>query len=765
MYEIQNHGLKITFDRNGGGLPEKITLLDCSGEEQTILQPGGYVFELELEDGRILHPCRGSLLKNEIDGVILMEFHQVRWAVPGQEPLPKLLSSFCHELHPDGTMFTDAFFTAAGTTPPGIRRFELVIRPQFCSEDLLKWASFYRPEIADGTLIQTSSLERFMNRGEPRFYQNGIMPMVSFQTLNHGKPQIYTEFFMEGGNTVSGKKGDNESSVTWESGNPVIRWNFQKNLCCHHNLPWQWRNHWGFIVKNAPVRRHHPPMVMYHYFDNFEHYPDEECIKAMAECGCQVLAMHENWRLDVQNGGDPFDEEKFRTLIRTAHKYQIRVAPYVRGNENSVEENHAAWFRNYLQKDFDGLYMDYGGPYHLISPPDECYQDGRIHFRHHYIKLRELRRTVGCDGVFYAHTGPLFSALGLNFVDGYVSGEGEHGILLKGRPEHEYFSMSSVAFGTLWTAAFPEYGTSAILPFMAAAGQYPHSTLGVQMPSSSLAHPPVPGINDLPYRPLWKLWRTIREEKDLEVCNDFNSRGMFRQEEREDAGHNLMIGKRKALLVLSNFRKESRKIRIGTSYFDDKSDAVLLLNGRAVPWNGGEIELPGFGVAGILSGGSAGDLEEYERPYPELTEAGRRSLKEIERQKKLRENPPSWNHVGIRVRLPLRQNGAPYEESLIYDLYSGENFLYEITPDGEKKLLSGIGAIGPGRREFTLDLTKMLSPGKHSLALQCLYQGQPFYSLTEVCVFDMDAPEKNYVVEFSNALDPDRSVLSWEVMV
>ena len=105
-----------------------------------------------------------------------------------------------------------------------------------------------------------------------------------------------------------------------------------------------------------------------------------------------------------------------------------------------------------------------------------------------------------------------------------------------------------------------------------------------------------------------------------------------------------------------------------------------------------------------------------------------------------------------------------FSTSSYAEIFTGQQW-YEITPDGEKKLLSGIGAIGPGRREFTLDLTKMLSPGKHSLALQCLYQGQPFYSLTEVCVFDMDAPEKNYVVEFSNALDPDRSVLSWEVMV
>lgn len=110
------------------------------------------------------------------------------------------------------------------------------------------------------------------------------------------------------------------------------------------------------------------------------------------------------------------------------------------------------------------------------------------------MKLRELRKTIGPDGVFYIHTGPLFSALGLNFADGYVSGEGEQGILLKGRTEHEYFSMSSAAHGTLWTAAFPEYGTPAIVPFLAAAGQAPAQHAGNAAPEFVSGSPVRPRI-------------------------------------------------------------------------------------------------------------------------------------------------------------------------------------------------------------------------------------------------------------------------------
>lgn len=763
MYELRNGALKIAFPENGGGMPETITLLEADQTEVPVVTSGDYSFELELEDGTVLTPCAGEHFADEADGIKQIEFHHVKWENAEKKTVPGLLGSFCHELHPDGTMFTDGFFASSGTTPPGICRFELKIRLRLGKAEKLRWASFFRPQAADGTLIQTAAPERFIERNLPRVLENGIMPMVSFQTLQHNSPQLYTEFFMEGGNSISGKAEDNESSVTWQDGDPVIRWNFQKNPCRHHNLPWQWRNHWGFVIRNAPVKRHFPPMTLYHYFDNFRHYPDSECLRIMAECGCQVLAMHENWRLDVQNGGVPYDEKAFRELIENAHRLQIRVTPYIRGNENSVEEDHAGWFLHYLKKNFDGLYMDYGGPFHEITPPDECYQNGRIHFRRHYMKLRELRKTIGPDGVFYIHTGPLFSALGLNFADGYVSGEGEQGILLKGRTEHEYFSMSSAAHGTLWTAAFPEYGTPAIVPFLAAAGQAPHSTLGTQLRSSSLDHPSVPGLNDVVYRPLWKLWRIFRNEKDISVFNDFNARGKFDTGDPEFIGHCLMVSGGKSLLILSNFSPEKQNVRIRTPFLSG-GNAVLLLNGKALPWKEEEFEMEGFGVAGILTGGSEEDLEDYLKPYPPLSERGKEILAEIQRQKFLRENPPRWADVSLRIRL-AEIPGAPYEESLVYDLYSSEIVLYELGTGGEKRLLSRIGRLMFGEDSRTFHLSSLLPPGRHRLAVQSFYEGQPFYSLVEARLFNPEHPEEEYTVMFNNALDADRSILSWETEI
>ena len=763
MNEIQNGALKIAFAENGSGLPDTVTLIQQDRTEQEVILPGDYSFELELEDGRILVPCSGRSFSYESDDTKYIEFHQVKWSDSVNPPVPGLQSSFCHELHPDGTMFTEGFFTTSGKTPPGIRRFELKITPRIGKMEEMRWASFFRPQVADGTLIQTAAPERFLECGKARVMESGIMPMVSFQTLCHNKPQCYAEFFMEGGNSISGKADDNESSVTWKEGRPVIRWNFQKNLCRHHNLPWQWRNHWGFVIRNAPAQRHHPPMVMYHYFDNFQHYPSAECIRIMAECGCQVLAIHENWRLDVQNGGVPYDDDKFRELIENAHRFGIRIAPYIRGNENSVEADHAAWFHHYLKRNFDGLYMDYGGPFHDITSPDECYQNGRIHFRSHYMKLRELRNTIGPDGIFYAHTGPLFSALGLNFTDGYVSGEGERGVLLKGRMENEYFSMVPASLGTFWTAAFPEYGTKAVIPFLAASGQIPHSTLGSQLKSSSLNHPAVPGLNDLVFRPLWKLWRIFRDEKDFKIFNDFNTSNFFDTGDPEFIGHYLMVSGEKSLLILSNFSNETRKVKIRTPYLSS-GEKLLLLNGEIHPWNDEDIEMEGYGVAGILSGGTEEDLLDYSIPYPPLSECGKQILDEIQQQKQLRENPPHWANVSLQIRLPEIPD-APYEESLVYDLYSSEVVLFEIMPDGEKRVLKQLGSMTFDRNAPVLLLSSMLKPGLHHLAVQSFYDGQPFYSLVEVRVFDPDHPENEYFVQFNNALDADRSLLKWDIAI
>ena len=140
---------------------------------------------------------------------------------------------------------------------------------------------------------------------------------------------------------------------------------------------------------------------MYHYLDNTVRYPSDAVISSLHKSGCDVLIIHENWRLDIQNDGFPCDEKRLKEVIALAHGYNIRVALYMRGAELSSIEQACSWFNRYLIRDYDGLYMDYGGALTHTCAPGENFTDGRTGFRQHYMKLRALRETVGEKGLFY----------------------------------------------------------------------------------------------------------------------------------------------------------------------------------------------------------------------------------------------------------------------------------------------------------------------------------------------------------------------------
>ena len=225
--------------------------------------------------------------------------------------------------------------------------------------------------------------------------------------------------------------------------------------------------------------------------------------------------------------------------------------------------------------------MDYGGPFCHSTAPDEFYVNGRIHFRKHYQLFRTIRKKLGNEALIFSHTGPFYSGISMDLFDGYVSGEGERGLLIRSRKQHEYFSMASVSCGTMWTAAFPEYSSQTMVPFLAATGQYPHNPLGAATPSSSLTHPAEPGINDRVFRPLWKLWGMIKNERDLAIRNDYNCSGVFPVD--PECGHWLAYRAdgQTALYVLSNFAKSPRTFEVtpnwANSGFDPAGKKCFLL--------------------------------------------------------------------------------------------------------------------------------------------------------------------------------------------
>ena len=761
--------------------PERISLPAVLHHQNLLRKP--IDLTLTLADGRTLSPAFGTgteTLTRRKGTAQIVEFNHLMLSDDAGHAEPGFSLCLRYELYDDGTAFTDAFFLGESLPVPALKGFELKIPLSLSEFETVRWSLAYRPKKVDGALIQTSAPERELPPGKNRKCEHGIFPLAGFNMWMKDGPSCYAEFFMEGDNVPAGDPADNESSITWENGNPVMRWNFLTKEVRPECGPWQWRNRWGWVIAPASQSRRLPPLPMYHYFDNLAHYPTDEAMEAMAASGAQVLILHENWRTDVQNGAQPYDSVRFRQIVDQAHRHGLRVMLYIRGNEQSIVEENGEWFANLLQYDRDGLYMDYGGPFHWMSPPDEIYQGGKIFFRRHYLENVDRRKIVGPNGLFYSHTGPMFSALGMTggTIDGYVSGEGERGLLVRSRLDHAYFSMATVCPGTMWTAAFPEYGEPRMVPFLAATGQSPHVPLGTQFPSSSLSHPAAPGINDVNFRPLWKLWNLMKGTENLRIFNDYNCCGIFARSEK--VSHYLMSAGDRMVCIFANFTDTPLEV----DPFVDFAAAGIETGplhlclptvespGEVLPFDGKPFSLGPYGIGAICSGKL--DIPEYEKPYPPLPEICRKHLANVEEQRRYRAglgSAPEW-----WVRLSIPDLPIAYETSMIVDLYDNRYELCEETPEGLRKLgylgRSGFQQEMTPKEDFIVNGTEsvwiplrgVVGPGEHKLVLRSLHRGDlyyvnsPFYSFVVLDVTNkQNGPGSR--IEFMNELESERSEL------
>lgn len=776
----------INYSINDNGMLQGIVLLNDFNNSNLLKNSMSLI--VMMENGQIL-----SAVANEKsferwttrNGITILEFPNLALGDSQGKIVTGFHLTLRYEFYKDGTVFTDAFFLGEMEHKEAITGFELKIPLDFSTFETVRWSVTYRPKKIDGALIQTSAPERNLMPNDDRIFEHSIFPLTGFNLWSKEGPSCYAEFLMEGDNVLAGDPRCNRSSVTWENGNPVLSWNFQTKPVRPASGPWQWRNRWGWVIAPASQYRHYPPLPMYHFFDNFNRYPSDEALEAIAATGVKVLILHENWRMNIQNGGHPYDPVRFREVVEFAHKHNIRLMVYIRGNEDSIIEECGDWFDHYLKKDYDGLYMDYGGPFHNQTPPNEDYQGGRIHFRKHYLENKMRRDIVGKDGLFYSHTGPMFSALGMtgNIIDGYVSGEGERGMLIRSRLDHAYFSMAPACSGTMWTAAFPEYSSPVMIPYLAATGQTPHVPLGVQFPSSSLAHPSVPGIGDVNFRPLWKLWNLMQDSSDLRVLNDYNCRNVF--EHSDEISHYLMIAKDRAVCIFANLTDHSvhadaqinmEKAGIPIDWKRTLCLPTVHTPGKAMSFTDNSFELAPY-CAGAIVFGSV-EFSDYEKEYPQLSPIGKKYLQYVEEQRQFRQGMGEADDWFIRISVKDLQ--IPYEESMIVDLYDNRFELNEKI-NGEYHKLGYFGKKGfqteeikqedfvmNGEESCWISLRKILGSGKHDLAIRSLHRGNlhyvntPFYSFLEIEVGT--SPENSlYRIKFLNELEDDRSYLHFKI--
>ncbi len=799
---VDQDNVRVEFGAAGGGFPTLVVLKEGNGTETVIIDNNHPQLLITLGDGRQVRPfipdnCAISrcLIAG---GAERLEFSKLLWTDASGSVMDKFQMSLRHEFWPDGTAFTSAFFMVEDNNGPDIKGFELSMPVKTAAFDDVRWGFFPRPTSeVDSSFIQTIATARFIESGTNRSFDGQIVPDVNFNCYRKKAPGVYLEFFMEGQNSLSGKPNDNSSSVVWNGQDSVnLNWNFQKDVCHSKQRPWQWQNQWGWIITNAPTARRFPPLKMYHYLDNYQRYPDQRQMEKIVAADTDVLVTHENWRLDPQNGSVPYDADQFARVVKQADEHDIRVAVYIRGDELSASEESCDWFDSLLKKGKDGLYMDFGGPIHEALPPNERFQGGRIAFRKHFLKIRRYRERVGEDGIFMSHTGPFFSALGMTSgnIDGYVSGEGERGMLIKGRMEHEYFSEAFVCCGSMWTAAFPEYGTAKMAPFMAATGQFPHNPLGSQFKSSSLSHHGEPGINDTYLRPLWKLWGLFRHERDLTIFNDYNCYGVLSHTDNQTGGY-LMItrSKKSALLILTNFSEQPCIVRTavdwGQTGFDIANAQTWLC--RPVQATPGtptvyhyktafSTEIEGLGVVGWLLTLEPEQVKEslatYAKPYPKLDTADLEHLRVVDRQKHLRNEPQPAGKQYLQVQVPALS--IPYEDSMYWDLYENSLELGTFDAAGNFNRIGWICKGGfvqtePSKEQFVwpnqvsawMPLHELLPDGTHNVGIRSMHQGTPFYSFITATL----SPEANaenpgaYTLEFMNEIESDRAFIKWKI--
>jgi hypothetical protein len=341
-------------------------------------------------------------------------------------------------------------------------------------------------------------------------------------------------------------------------------------------------------------------------------------------------------------------------------------------------------------------------------------------------------------------------------------------------------------------AAFPEYSSRQIVPFLASSGVAPHLPLGVQFVSSPLAHPPSPGVNDRWLRPQARIFRVFSMERDVTFLHSGNCGGIFTST-GAPAASLLMLSacRNRALLVVGCFGKEDReRAVIGVDWekcgFDpagkniyrlapgpDAPDKVEKITGA----RRFECHFAGYPAMAFLISSDPFDCTGWECPYPALGKEAAAYLAWLETQRARRFDSPPGKERYLSVCLD-NSICTSLEDDNFFDLFDNTLELGIFTPRGGFTVLgeltrSGLTAPGgtsgsnrlmPGDTSPPVALHELLPPGRHRLAVRTIHMREPFYSfITLKLFFSPDGPAE--CIEFCNELEPDRAYLNWETVL
>ena len=778
----------LDFSRENGGFPTKITQYLRNGRVADVVHTDTPWLTVTLADGRVAVPVvqEDSLprMRQDEDGTQYIQFNNVGFAADG-ELLHNWRMSLDYEIYVDGNCFLSMTYQGLDKDKPAVSSFLLRLPMDFGCEDDVTWEYWCRrPKFMDPTGITDVAgfIRNVTEKKDTTF--DYTMPGIGFDFGRKGRPSRHIEWFIEDQLSLDGTPDHVETRLRWENGSPVLEYEFATEGMTSKPYPYYWHNKLCLTIGQTPKIRDKAPLRYFHYIDEYEHLPTLAQVRKMADEGCDVLNLHECWRSDLRCGGNPFDQQHFLNMVEECHRNDIRVAPYIRGDGETAREDSCDWFKYYLNKDYDGIYSDYGSPFGFYQCND-TYPGGRFEFKRFYKHFKRLReQTIGKDGVFTVHTGPFFTdGVMTSLVDGYVSGEGEHGIMIQTRRENAFFSQATCCPGALWTGAFPAYRTERILPFLANIGQSPFVMLGEQWHSCALALSPEPG-NATFARPLWKLYGLMKNERQLRFDNDLCDETLVC--DSDDTGVALFTMQDGSVLyLLSNFAGASRLCstnqtlcckagqkcyRMDVSY--EGASSVALSCGDKV-----EAELPAYGICGFLVAPVnekwAERLAIFNAPYPAKDAADLAYEKRVEDGAAARFTCKPTKTLYLKVDVPFYD--GVLEMPFWTDMCDNYSRLYATDAQGSRTLLGCIGKQGlqsdaipeadrlwPGQESPWIALHELVGKGKFDFELRATTPGgDDCHSHIHALVAETPDGANARDITFFGELDEDRTRLTF----
>ena len=434
------------------------------------------------------------------------------------------------------------------------------------------------------TVFENKYQIKHIDKSEDRKYSRATS--VLFSTDNRPITNS-VDFILESVNDGEKIIIDNENGkfIGWEIGDITISekgGSYSNRWCLHFS---------GIDNKPSKVRGQR----IYHWYGLYPSLPKLDMLEEMAEYGCSILILHMpsfKWI----DGSEPIEKSSIKILISKAHEAGIKMMFYIQPiliSLNSPKHKELKSSLNYNGKlcwhslkdtqivfyipntdydcdelclrctdaydyvknsvldcyekyGFDGLYVDFAWPSIAVCTDlNHKHNTGLFNF-YDYIKLmRELKKSIGPDGIMIGHGGSLL--VSSDYAEGFdacLTGEGQKEML------PDVIGVQTGTVPTLWTMhrrKEKQFRSKDAMTSIIREGITPHIGLGILGKSIKATMDPAHTPH---FIALWQMWRAFPVHKAI-FYNYLTTDTV--EIDNEEASYSMYITPEKqVLLIISN---------------------------------------------------------------------------------------------------------------------------------------------------------------------------------------------------------------------